>query len=121
MYEFIGKVRRVGAAKTFSSGFVKRDLVLATKNASGWENVVAFQFKRERATLLDLVKVGDEVRVDFAVDGREWTDPRTNETKVFCDLTGYAVKSADGAAKAPGTKPAPPAIDESEISADVPF
>ena len=87
MYEFTGKVKAVGEVQTFASGFTKRELVVEEDREGNWPNVVAFAFKKDNVAKLDGVKPGMRVKVGFAVDGREWTDPKTGKVRYFSDLT----------------------------------
>ena len=95
MYEFIGKVRSVGELQTFASGFSKRELVVEEERVGNWPNVVAFSFKKERIALLDGMVAGMRVKVGFAVDGREWTDPKTGKVRYFSDLTALRLERLD--------------------------
>lgn len=90
MYEFIGKVKVVGELQTFASGFTKRDLVVEEERESNWPNVVVFAFKKDNAAKLDGIAPGMRVKVGFAVDGREWTDPKDGEGAVFLRPDGAA-------------------------------
>ena len=96
MYEFIGKVKAVGELQTFASGFSKRDLVVEEERAGNWPNVVAFAFKKDNAAKLEGIVPGLRVKVGFAVDGREWTDPKTGKVRYFSDLTALRLERLDG-------------------------
>ena len=96
MYEFTGKVKGIGELQTFASGFTKRELVVEEERESNWPNVVAFAFKKERVALLDGMVSGTRVKVGFAVDGREWTDPKTGKVRYFSDLTALRLERPDG-------------------------
>ena len=87
MYEFTGKIKAVGELQTFASGFSKRELAVEEEREGNWPNVVAFAFKKDNVAKLDGVKPGMRVKVGFAVDGREWTDPKTGKVRYFSDLT----------------------------------
>ena len=54
---------------------------------NSWPNVVAFAFKKDNVAKLDGVKPGMRVKVGFAVDGREWTDPKTGKVRYFSSLS----------------------------------
>ena len=112
MYEFIGKVRSVGELQTFASGFSKRDLVVEEERDGKWPNVVAFSFKKENAAKLEGMAPGMRVKIGFAVDGREWTDPKTGKVRYFSDLTALRLERLDGAVPVPE-----PAVPD-EVSAD---
>ena len=126
MYEITGKVKRIGALKKFSSGFSKRELVIDAGDRDGKENPVSLQFKRDNAKLVDNLGFGAKVKIAFAIDGREWPDPKTNEVKCFCDLTALKLEVLEQGAAVP-QKPAKekgsgsqPSIDDAE-DGDVPF
>ena len=112
MYEFIGTVRAVGELQTFASGFTKRDLVVEEERAGNWPNVVAFAFKKDNAAKLEGIVPGMRVKVGFAVDGREWTDPKTGTVRYFSDLTALRLERLDGEVSVPE-----PAVPD-EVSAD---
>ena len=101
MYEFTGKVKSVGELQTFASGFTKRELVVEEEREGNWPNVVAFAFKKDNVSKLDGVRPGMRVKVGFAVDGREWTDPKTGKVRYFSDLTALRLEHLDGAVQVP--------------------
>ena len=101
MYEFIGKVKAVGDLQTFANGFSKRELVVEEERDGRWPNVVAFSFKKDNAVLLDGMSPGARVKVGFAVDGREWTDPKTGKVRYFSDLTALRLERLDGMVEVP--------------------
>ena len=121
MYEFTGKVKTVGELQTFASGFTKRELVVEEEREGKWPNVVAFAFKKENAAKLDGVAEGMRVKVGFAVDGREWTDPKTGKVRYFSDLTALRLDGLDIAAGVP--EPAVPnnLPPEPEDGTEMPF
>ena len=126
MYGITGKVKRIGELKKFSSGFSKRELVIDAGDRDGKENPVSLQFKRDNAKLLEGLGFGAKVKISFAIDGREWPDPKTNEVKCFCDLTALKLEVLEQGAAVP-QKPAKekgsvsqPSIDDAE-DGDVPF
>lgn len=90
LFEISGKVVAVNDAQTFASGFTKRDVIVNVSENDSFESPVPFSFKKDRADLLTGVKVGDEVKVKFAVDGRKWDG--ANGTRYFVDLTGFGIE-----------------------------
>ena len=101
MYEFTEKVKAVGELQTFASGFTKRDLVVEEERDGRWPNVVAFAFKKDNAAKLDGIVPGMRVKVGFAVDGREWTDPKTGKVRYFSDLTALRLERLDETVSVP--------------------
>ena len=121
MYEFTGKVKAVGELQTFASGFSKRDLVVEEERDGRWPNVVAFSFKKDNAVKLDGIVPGMRVKVGFAVDGREWTDPKTGKVRYFSDLTALRLERLDETVPVP--EPAVPEDVTAELDNDseIPF
>ena len=120
MYEFTGKIKAVGELQTFASGFTKRDLVVEEEREGNWPNVVAFAFKKDNVAKLDGVKPGMRVKVGFAVDGREWTDPKTGKVRYFSDLTALRLEYLDGALQVPEPT-APSSLPPEPDDGDMPF
>ena len=76
-----------------------------------------FQLSGDRCENLDGFEVGDEVRVEFSLRGREWKSPR-GETKFFNSLDVWTVERlGDAPGRAPGPPPddVPPPTDADEI------
>ena len=125
MYEITGKVKRIGEPKTFASGFSKRELVIDAGDRDGKENPLLFQFKKDNAKLLDGVGFGAKVKITFAIDGREWPVPKTNDVKCFCDLTALKLEVLEKGAAVPPPQKKPPtsppnSIDQTD-DGDIPF
>ena len=121
MYEFTGKVKGVGELQTFASGFTKRDLVVEEERAGNWPNVVAFAFKKERVALLDGIVSGTRVKVGVAVDGREWTDPKTGKVRYFSDLTALRLERLDGEMPVPEVAVPDDVTAELDNDMEIPF
>lgn len=125
IYEYTGVVEKVLATQTFSSGFSKRDIVLTDDvgTESKWPNHIAFTFKKDAASVLETVKEGQRVKIRFAIDGREWTNPQ-GQVKYFTDLTGLKLEvlNGDGTSTEPVPAPAEPdyPADAGEVD-DMPF
>ena len=71
-YEISGIIHDIFPAQTFgNNGFIKREFVLEIQNGD-YTNYVKFETTKDRTTLLDRCKPGDEVTVKFGVTGRKW-------------------------------------------------
>ena len=125
MYEITGKVKRIGEPKTFASGFSKRELVIDAEDGDGKKNPLMFQFKKDNAKLLDGVGFGAKVKISFAIDGREWPVPKTNEVKCFCDLTALKLEVLEKGTTVPPPQKkhptTPPGLIDQIDDGDVPF
>ncbi len=109
-YEYKGVVEEIGQTMSVgSNGFTKRECVVGNDvdSMNKYPNPVLFTFKKDRCALLDSVKKGDRVKIDFTIDGRRWDGPKG--VRYFTDLTGWKVEilHADGTS----TEPVPQAPD----------
>lgn len=109
-YDYTGVVEVIGETKSFgANGFTKRDLVVGNDvdSPNKYPNPVLFTFKKDRCSLVDAVKQGDRVKVQFTIDGRRWDGP--NGVRYFTDLTGWKIDvlNADGTSTEPVVTPAP--------------
>ena len=126
-YDYTGVVEVIGETKAFgANGFTKRELVVGNDvdSPNKYPNPVLFTFKKERCSLVDAVKQGDRVKVQFTIDGRRWDGP--NGTRYFTDLTGWKIDvlNADGTATEPIPVPQPaeaPADVDAGDPDDLPF
>ena len=126
-YDYTGVVEVIGETKAFgANGFTKRELVVGNDvdSPNKYPNPVLFTFKKERCSLVDAVKKGDRVKVQFTIDGRRWDGP--NGTRYFTDLTGWKIDvlNADGTATEPVPVPQPaeaPADVDAGDPDDLPF
>ena len=126
-YDYTGVVEVIGETKAFgTNGFTKRELVVGNDvdSQNKYPNPVLFTYKKDRCSLVDAVKQGDRVKVQFTIDGRRWDGP--NGTRYFPDLTGWKIDvlNADGTATEPVPVPQPaeaPADVDAGDPDDLPF
>ena len=83
--EIGGRIYKIEETKQITERFRKREFVLALEENSEYPQYVIFQFTGNRVDKLNDFKVGDEVKVDFSLRGREWTSPK-GEIRYFNSL-----------------------------------
>lgn len=98
--EISGKIHAIFEAKQISERFRKREFVLELADNPRYPQFVQFQLTGDRCENLDSFNVGDEVRLDFSLRGREWNSPQ-GETKYFNSLDVWSIDRA-GASDAAG-------------------
>ncbi|RZJ98866.1 MAG: DUF3127 domain-containing protein, partial [Flavobacterium sp.] len=85
--EVTGRVKMVDQTKEVgSSGFKKRDIVVTTDEQ--YPQHILVQFVQDKCDLLNNFQVGDNVKVDINLRGREWTNPQ-GETVYFNTIQGW--------------------------------
>ena len=83
--EVSGKIHAVFDSKQVTQRFRKREFVLELDEDGRYPQHVLFQLTGDRCEDLDKFRVGDEVRIEFSLRGREWTSP-SGEVKYFNSL-----------------------------------
>ena len=91
--EASGRLHTIFETKQVSERFSKREFVIEMSDNPKYPQVVLFQLTGDRCTQLDGLNVGDEVRIDFSLRGREWKSP-SGELKYFNSLDVWKVEPA---------------------------
>ncbi len=107
-YEICGTIKAIMEPRTFPSGFIKREFVLATEE--DYPQTVLFECIKQQCGLLDRVAANDRVRVSFRLRGREYKE------RFFVNLeaVGLEKMGADGGSVTLDEAP-PPVADEDNV------
>ena len=101
--EFTGKVVHVSEEETFDSGFSKRFIVLEAEDG-GYTNQYGFQVFKDKCSMLDGIKVGQEATVKYNL-----ATVREYQGKWFSDMhkawNVKVVEVPDGASERPAVDP----------------
>lgn len=108
--EATGTIHTVFETKQVSERFTKREFVLEIADNPKYPQTVLFQATGDRCAQLNTLSVGDRVKVEFSLRGREWRSPK-GETKYFNSLDVWKVDvierakaiEAPNAAASPGS------------------
>ena len=116
--EATGRIYALFETQQVTERFRKREFVVELGDNPRYPQYVLFQLTGDRCESLEGFGLGDEVRVEFSLRGREWQSPR-GEKKYFNSLDVWTLERL-GAAPRPGgfelrDEPPPPSDD------DVPF
>lgn len=116
-YEATGKIHSISEAQQVTERFRKREFVVELADNPRYPQFVQFQLSGDRCEGLDGFSVGDEVKVEFSLRGREWKSPR-GEIKYFNSLDVWSVEHGSGARDEPPfpDEPPPPGVDD-----EIPF
>ena len=88
-YELTGKIKIIQEAKTFDSGFTKREMVVIVEDGK-YPQEINIEFVQDKTALLDSLQVGQEVTVTFDIRGREYNG------RYFNNLQGWKIAAAVG-------------------------
>lgn len=85
-----GMMHVIGEEQQVSDRFRKREFVLKLTENPRYPQLCQFQLSQECCDMLGGIAVGDEVTVQFDLQGREWTNPE-GQVKYFNTLDAWAV------------------------------
>jgi hypothetical protein len=91
--EVTGKLHTIYETKQVSERFSKREFVVEMVDNPKYPQLVLFQLTGDRCALLDERKVGDAVRIEFSLRGREWRSPQ-GELRYFNSLDVWKLELA---------------------------
>ena len=98
-----GKIKVIFDTQTWDSGFSKREFVITTQEQ--YPQDVKFEAIKDRTTLLDDMKEGDDVEVSFNVRGNEYNG------KYYVNLQAWKIQKVTANAGADAPPAMPPAPD----------
>jgi len=96
-FEQTGKLHTILETNRVSERFTKREFVVEVADNPKYPQLVMFQLTGDRCGQLDDLRVGDEVRVEFSLRGREWKSPK-GEIRWFNSLDAWKVEPVRAAA-----------------------
>lgn len=80
--EITGIVKQIGQTQQVSDKFKKRDLILTTDASGTYPQHVSIQVTQDKTVMLDNLTIGQEVKCQINLRGREWVSP-SGEVKYF--------------------------------------
>jgi len=85
-----GKIKMIGETNSFgANGFRKRDVVISTDEQ--YPQTILVEFNQDKCDLLNNYRIGQPVKVDINLRGREWVNPQ-GETKYFNSIQGWKIE-----------------------------
>ena len=87
-YKLNGTIKVIEDEQQFDSGFTKREFVVTTEG--DYPQDVKFELIKDKTSVLDNYKVGQDVEVDFNLKGNEWNG------KYFVNLQAWKLTSQGG-------------------------
>ncbi|MFK7849694.1 MAG: DUF3127 domain-containing protein [Akkermansiaceae bacterium] len=89
MYETKGKIKLINDTQTFPSGFSKREFVVTTED-SKYPQDLKFEVVKDKTSVLDNYKVGQDVVVNFDIRGNEYNG------RYYVNLSCWKLSAGDG-------------------------
>ena len=118
-----GIIKLINETKEYgSNGFKKRELVVTTQEQ--YPQNILVEFIQDRCEILDSFNVGEFVKIDINLRGREWVN-KDGETKYFNSIQGWRIEKTQNQIES-NLPPIPDDIyinkaDDSSDTDDLPF
>jgi Domain of unknown function (DUF3127) len=101
--EVTGRIKVIDQTKEVgSAGFKKRDIVVTTDEQ--YPQHISVQFVQDKCDLLNNYQIGEVVKIDINLRGREWTNQQ-GETVYFNTIQGWRISKIQ--AETPNTTSPP--------------
>jgi len=114
-YELTGKIKLIQEAKTFDSGFTKREMVVIVEDGK-YPQEINIEFVQDKVSLLDALQPGQEVTVTFDIRGREYNG------RYFNNLQGWKIDTLGAGSNIAQEEQPPPYPEPSDFeNDDIPF
>ncbi|WP_250433283.1 DUF3127 domain-containing protein [Hanstruepera flava] len=105
--EVQGRIKVIGETQTFgANGFRKREVVVTTEEQ--YPQHIMVEFVQDKTDLLNNFQVGQQVKININLRGREWVNPQ-GETKYFNSIQGWRIEALQADNSNPEMPPVPPA------------
>lgn len=105
--EVQGRIKVIGETQTFgANGFRKREVVVTTEEQ--YPQHIMVEFVQDKTELLNNYQVGQQVKININLRGREWVNPQ-GETKYFNSIQGWRIEALQADNSNPEMPPVPPA------------
>jgi hypothetical protein len=114
MFKLTGTVKLINETQQISEKFSKREFVIS-ETSSMYPQDILFQATQDKCSLLDSVKVQDQIEVSFNLKGREWTSP-TGEVKHFNTLEAWRIEKAGQGSVIPPDGPSPMSLGSEPVA-----
>ncbi len=103
--EVSGKIKVLGETQTFgSNGFRKREVVITTEEQ--YPQMIMVEFIQDKCDLLNNFAIGDDVKININLRGREWINPE-GVAKYFNSIQGWRIEKLQAA----GQSNTPPPVE----------
>lgn len=118
MSEIKGKVHEIGTTIQATESLKKRELIIEYIENPQYPEYLKFEMINDKCSLVDSLKVGQDVEVFFNLRGRPWTD-KTGKKSYFNSLQLWRVNVLSGSG--PSEYAAPSDISSAADDDDLPF
>ena len=123
-----GIVHFVDETKTYGQNGFRKRLVVLEQESGSFTNYIPVEFIRDDCDSVDGMKVGNEVEINYRLNGRKWQRDPKSEVKYFLNAEATGFKNLSGSAPSAGdaTAASPASANDAFAEAaydeeDIPF
>ena len=122
-----GKVHVVEETKTYGQKGFRKRLVVLEQDKGRFTNYVPVEFTNDSCDSVDQLNVGDEVEIEYRLNGRRWQKDANSEVKFFLNAEALSFQimggsqGGDASASADHFDAANDALAEAADDDEVPF
>jgi hypothetical protein len=120
--EITGRIKVLNETQNIgTNGFRKREVVITTEEQ--YPQFILIEFIQDKCDLLNNYSIGQEVKIDINIRGREWINPE-GLAKYFNAIHGWRIESLNKEQDNKSNKPLekePLSFLEEEDDKDLPF
>ena len=96
--QVIGRLKLKYDTAVVSEKFSKRDFIITTDETTQYPQYISMQLTQDKCSVLNDIIVGDEIKIDFNLQGREWNGPQG--IKYFNTLQAWRIEKIGGTVQA---------------------
>ena len=113
-----GIVHFIDETKTYGQNGFRKRLVVLEQDKQKFTNYIPVEFTNENCDTVDELNVGDDVEIDYRLNGRKWQKDAKSEVKYFLNAEGMSFQVMDGKATTASVIPASANAALSEAAQD---
>ncbi|MBI82189.1 MAG: hypothetical protein CMJ81_03245 [Planctomycetaceae bacterium] len=98
-----GIVHVIEETKTYGQNGFRKRVVVLEQDLGSFTNYIPLEFTRDACDTVDELNVGDDVEVQYRLNGRKWQKDPSSEVKFFLNAEALGFKVTNKKADTAGT------------------
>ena len=98
-----GIVHVIEETKTYGQNGFRKRVVVLEQDLKSFTNYIPLEFTRDACDTVDELNVGDDVEVQYRLNGRKWQKDPSSEVKFFLNAEALGFKVTNKKSDAEGT------------------
>jgi hypothetical protein len=98
-----GIVHVIEDTKTYGQNGFRKRVVVLEQDLGSFTNYIPLEFTRDACDTVDELNVGDDIEIQYRLNGRKWQKDPSSEVKFFLNAEALGFKVTNKKADAAGT------------------